>query len=428
MNMAAPEPVAFPWGSLEVTSRADVAALRDARRWAAHQLRADAFARALEGLLGADVRLVVARAVGVRARAHVRPLEGGLAVLVARDEDEALTDAALLEVEPALASAVVARVLRRPPPGAVNAEAPPSPAIAGALAAVVVAAARRAQAAADPSGSPGLLRVVSAGDAAQLETDFLRGLSHGGSDAGATRVTLALTVLVGDDAYSARLILSRAFAAPAPPWTSRSLSMLGAVPLSLPIVACATRASVGEVASLRAGDAWVPGHWPLELAGDGSAGRSLRGPVVLAAPAASIGARATLVEGGRLVLSGEADAIDGASRGAGRSNVGASDGAGEGPTVGVEADMTELDGESALLESVGDVLVTVRVEIGEARMPARDWAALGRGDVITLGRRLGDPVLLRVGGVPIARGELVNVDGEVGVRIAERLGGDATRA
>jgi flagellar motor switch/type III secretory pathway protein FliN len=117
--------------------------------------------------------------------------------------------------------------------------------------------------------------------------------------------------------------------------------------------------------------------------------------------------RARLVEGGRLVLSGEVD------------------------SVCAEADMTERVtevGEGALLEAVGDVPVVVRVEIGEARMAAREWASLGRGDVITVGRRVGELVVLRVGGVAVARGELVNVDGEVGVRIAERIAADAASA
>jgi flagellar motor switch/type III secretory pathway protein FliN len=74
------------------------------------------------------------------------------------------------------------------------------------------------------------------------------------------------------------------------------------------------------------------------------------------------------------------------------------------------------------------VPVLVRVEIGEARMTAREWASIGRGDVVTLGRRVGAQVLLRVGGVPVALGELVSVDGEVGVRIAERVAGDPTSA
>jgi len=57
----------------------------------------------------------------------------------------------------------------------------------------------------------------------------------------------------------------------------------------------------------------------------------------------------------------------------------------------------------------------------EARLAARDWAAIGRGDVIALGRRVGEAVVLRVGGVPVARGELVEIEGEVGVRIIERI-------
>jgi flagellar motor switch/type III secretory pathway protein FliN len=77
-----------------------------------------------------------------------------------------------------------------------------------------------------------------------------------------------------------------------------------------------------------------------------------------------------------------------------------------------------------LIDAIGDVPVLVRVELGEARMAARDWAAVGKGDVVTLGKRVGESVVLRVGGVPVARGDLVEVDGEVGVRIVERLAGD----
>jgi flagellar motor switch/type III secretory pathway protein FliN len=255
-----------------------------------------------------------------------------------------------------------------------------------------VAAARRAQAAVAP-------RVVAAGPAEELEARFARDGREG--------VCLALTVLVGDDAYVARFVVAREEAMVLPPaeWTARDLAALGPTPLSIPIVACASTATLSEVASLREGDAWIPGTWKLERA-DGA----LRGAVLLAAPSAVTGVRARLVEDGRVVLSGEVDA-------------GVADGgAGEGDT----GQMTEADGKDALLSAIGDVPVVVRVEIGEAHMPAREWAALGRGDVVTLGRRVGELVVLRVGGVPVARGELVNVDGEVGVRIAERL--DAARA
>jgi flagellar motor switch/type III secretory pathway protein FliN len=86
--------------------------------------------------------------------------------------------------------------------------------------------------------------------------------------------------------------------------------------------------------------------------------------------------------------------------------------------------MDESDATTALVDSLGDVPVVVRVEVGEVTLAARDWAALSRGDVIALGRRVGERVVLRVGGVAVARGELVDVEGEVGVRIAERVHDD----
>ena len=184
----------------------------------------------------------------------------------------------------------------------------------------------------------------------------------------------------------------------------RRLSSLGETPLSIPVVACATTATVGDVAALHRGDVWLPGTWGLTTEAN-TVGATLVGPVLLAAPSSATGIRARLVEGGRLVLSGEVEALGAA-----------------------EGDMIEADGADALLNAVGDVPVVVRVEVGEARMTAREWASLGRGDVVTLGRRVGAPVLLRVGGVPVARGELVNVEGEVGVRISERVAGEPAGA
>jgi flagellar motor switch/type III secretory pathway protein FliN len=398
----------FPWKSLETTRGLDVAALRAVRGWVAQRVRLDALGVALTGLVGDDVRLLVGRATGAGAptiragelegstapleRDGGRGLDEGVGVVLTRADDDP-TATALLDVESALAAAVVSRVVRRPPPVVTSLAAPPSAALAGAFAAVVVAAARRAHTTASP------LRVVAAGMTSDLETEFGRG------DQGVLAVSF--TVLVGDEAYAARLVLRRETVSvpSSPAWTAGALASLGALPLSIPIVACATRAQVADVAALRVGDAWLPGAWPLELAKGSTASASLHGPVLLAAPGATSGVRARLAPGGRLVLSGEADGV-----------------------CAAEADMTESDGERALLEAVGDVPVVVRVEIGEARMAARDWASLGRGDVITLGRRVGELVLLRVGGVAIARGELVNVDGEIGVRIAERLAGDTTSA
>ena len=67
--------------------------------------------------------------------------------------------------------------------------------------------------------------------------------------------------------------------------------------------------------------------------------------------------------------------------------------------------------------------VVVRVELGAVEMTARKWASLAEGDVMTLGRRLGEPAILRVAGVEVARGELVIVEGEMAVRITKRTSG-----
>ena len=75
--------------------------------------------------------------------------------------------------------------------------------------------------------------------------------------------------------------------------------------------------------------------------------------------------------------------------------------------------------EPSLTDAVLDSPVVVRVEIGAVTMTAREWAELGPGDVIESGRRIAEPVVLRVGGREVARGELVNLEGELGVRIRE---------
>jgi flagellar motor switch/type III secretory pathway protein FliN len=83
--------------------------------------------------------------------------------------------------------------------------------------------------------------------------------------------------------------------------------------------------------------------------------------------------------------------------------------------------MIESDASSTRGTAVGDIPVVVRVEIGEALRAAREWAALQRGDVIAPGRRIRERVRGRVGGVPVASGGLVEIDGDVGVRIVERI-------
>lgn len=71
----------------------------------------------------------------------------------------------------------------------------------------------------------------------------------------------------------------------------------------------------------------------------------------------------------------------------------------------------------AMLRAAGDAPVDVVVEVARIAMPLGELAALRPGEVLVTGRALGERVTLRVGERTIALGELVDVDGEIGVRI-----------
>lgn len=74
------------------------------------------------------------------------------------------------------------------------------------------------------------------------------------------------------------------------------------------------------------------------------------------------------------------------------------------------------------LERLRDVSVELAVEIGRTRMTIGQALALGPGAFVTLDRLAGEPVDLLVNGRLIARGELVLVDGQLGVTLTELLG------
>jgi len=383
-NRPVPSPRRFPWQSLDSMTRAEAAAARDLRRWAAHHVRLDLVEDAMEELLGAQVAIRTRRAGRL---AGPSAADGAVAVvLVPAGARGRAAGGVLLEADGALAATIAARAIKRRGPAVVGDVGDAASSLAGALAAVVSAVFRRVHGEAS-------LCVEAAGAAKVLEAQLLR------REAGFVGMTL--TVLVADDAFSARVAMSseKAAGAPEPSWDFGALARLGATPLSMPLVAYATRSTVADVAALHRGDVFLPDAWPLARTPEG-----VTGPVLLSPPSWELGIRARLGDGARLVLGGEMESL----------------------LAAAEAEMSETEEKAALLTAIGDVPVVVRVEIGEACMAARDWATLGRGDVIALGRRVGEHVVLRVGGLPVARGELVDIDGEVGVRIVERLAGGPT--
>jgi type III secretion system YscQ/HrcQ family protein len=70
------------------------------------------------------------------------------------------------------------------------------------------------------------------------------------------------------------------------------------------------------------------------------------------------------------------------------------------------------------LKVIGAAPIEVVAEVGRLTLRGEELLGLQRGSVLPLGNQ-GQAVSLLVGGQPWARGELVNVDGELGVRITE---------
>ena len=71
------------------------------------------------------------------------------------------------------------------------------------------------------------------------------------------------------------------------------------------------------------------------------------------------------------------------------------------------------------LERLRDVPVELTCEIGRTAMTIGEALALAPGSIVSLNRLAGEPVDLLVNGKPIARGEVVVIDEEFGLRITE---------
>jgi flagellar motor switch protein FliN/FliY len=86
------------------------------------------------------------------------------------------------------------------------------------------------------------------------------------------------------------------------------------------------------------------------------------------------------------------------------------------PQVGAAAPTAPNGHDLSLLS---DVKLAITVELGRTTMRVRDLLELGAGSVVELDRSAGTPVDVLVNGTIVARGEVVVVDDELGVRVTE---------
>lgn len=163
------------------------------------------------------------------------------------------------------------------------------------------------------------------------------------------------------------------------------------VPLRLSLVAARVALSHAEVGSLRVGDAVLPGEGWFDERNPGSV-------VVAIAPDNEHGFRLSVTNALRYVERAE---------------------------LPHEQELPEVSVDDVTKESIlADTPVVVRVEIASIVLSARECMSLSPGDVLSCGVPPRGPVVLRAAGREIARGELVTVEGELGVRIVG-LGNEA---
>jgi flagellar motor switch/type III secretory pathway protein FliN len=367
------EATAYPWRDLPRATRKGLRAASRVRRELADSFQLESLSSALASVIGADVEIVVrdvseASSTPSAERAlHLATADSSVWVSVEPDAD--------------FASVVLSRLLGRTV-RLVDTDAALDAPLRGAIAALAIEVARRAG---------GTSELVVRRD----DTPATGGLSA------------RATVRVDGRPYGVSAWAALG-SAPAPARSrDAALGDLGETPISVPLVAGEFLALSREIAETSPGDAWMPGEgW---FAGAEARSNSVRDPrcllarAVLAAPTRDRGVAVGHSEEGKIVLVDGIVALAGdASAPRGLCN--------ESKMGGNEEDLNQV---------VLDSPIVVRVEIGTVTLAAREWAALGPGDVLETGLQIAEPVVLRIGGREVARGELVDVEGELGVRIRE---------
>jgi type III secretion system YscQ/HrcQ family protein len=355
-------PAPFPWHALPRVSREHArAAGRARRRWP--RVDAAQIAATLTSLVGHAVQIEVRRVTVSR-----RPDLGARGPVIALDAAAPIA----VEVEAEIALAMVGALAgARIPRVAIGRKVDPE--VAGALAGIVQHVAREYAAEASICGE------LAFDDALVIEA-----LVRLGTLRGHARVAISLPELDAAPVMSATEVLFS----------------LGETPLSLPLVIAAGRARAGDLANLGLGDVVVV--------------EGFRG-AALVAPGASAGPRVT-----RVVHEGREQVRIEAERAELAAGAPPADASGHMSDDGATLQLPALEESAHLAEHLAELPLDVRIEVGNATLSAREWAALAVGDVLVLDRRVGDPVTLRIGGKTLARGELVEVDGALAVRITER--------
>lgn len=87
----------------------------------------------------------------------------------------------------------------------------------------------------------------------------------------------------------------------------------------------------------------------------------------------------------------------------------------------------DSDGAANLsLEAVYDVPVNISAILGKTSMQVNQLLKLGRGAVVELDRKVGEPIDIYVNNRLVARGEIVVVEDRIGVTMTEIIKSDGS--
>ncbi|MFW5799898.1 MAG: flagellar motor switch protein FliN [Spirochaetota bacterium] len=91
-------------------------------------------------------------------------------------------------------------------------------------------------------------------------------------------------------------------------------------------------------------------------------------------------------------------------------------------------DIDKMDTDEILdltnLELINDIKMTLSVEIGRTRMPIREILELGKGSLIELNKMNNEPVDILINNMLIAKGVVVTISDDFGVKITEIISPD----
>lgn len=82
---------------------------------------------------------------------------------------------------------------------------------------------------------------------------------------------------------------------------------------------------------------------------------------------------------------------------------------------------TKKNGDQHNLDLLMNVSLQVTAELGKCKLPVADILKLGTGSIVELDRLASGPVDLLVNDKLVARGEVVAIDDNFGVRITELI-------